>query len=63
MLKLVMMGRGCAGGQCPTVYTDETGRVFVQGYMVSEKTGIDIPSGEAIVEVNADLIEFIKTKM
>ncbi|MCM4079010.1 hypothetical protein [Paractinoplanes hotanensis] len=47
----------CTGGSCPTVYRTDRGTVLVQGYAVtSSQAGIDLPPGELLVEVPADLL-------
>jgi hypothetical protein len=46
-----------AAGNCPTVYQTERDSVVVQGYAVaSEEAGIDLPAGELLVEIPADLL-------
>jgi hypothetical protein len=47
----------CAAGSCPTVYESGAGTLVVQGYVVSaERAGIDVPSGEMLVEIPFDLL-------
>lgn len=54
----------CSTGPCPKVYKTEDGRYFVQGYIVDNQItdGIDLPSGEQLVEVDQALIDNIITK-
>jgi hypothetical protein len=48
----------CGGGHCPTVYRTNRGTLVVQGYAVTAETaGIDLPPGELLVEIPADLLE------
>lgn len=47
---------GCAGGRCPTVYATDRGTLVVQGYVVSDETGLELPDGEAIVEIPRSLL-------
>ncbi|MEU4425864.1 hypothetical protein AB0F81_35035 [Actinoplanes sp. NPDC024001] len=50
----------CTAGSCPTVYEIDvdSGRVVVQGYrMTAAQAGIDVPDGEALVEVPLDLLK------
>jgi len=61
-MKLKILGNGCGGGECPTLYQSEDGRYFVQGYKVEESMVEEnnIPKGETLIEINAELIDFIK---
>ncbi|MFC7532282.1 hypothetical protein [Actinoplanes sp. GCM10030250] len=54
----------CSAGSCPTVYEfdadqrRDSGRLIVQGFTVSAaQAGIDVPDGEALVEVPLDLLK------
>jgi hypothetical protein len=47
----------CGGGTCPTVYRTDRGTLVVQGYTVSaENVDIDLPAGEQLVEIPAELL-------
>jgi hypothetical protein len=47
----------CGGGHCPTVYRTNRGTLVVQGYAVTAETaGVDLPPGELLVEIPADLL-------
>ena len=47
----------CGGGHCPTVYRTNRGTLVVQGYAVPAGTaGVDLPPGELLVEIPADLL-------
>ena len=48
----------CNSGSCPTVYVDPgTDKLIVQGFSVSaEHRGIDLPAGEALVEIPKELL-------
>jgi hypothetical protein len=47
----------CSSGACPTVYQSDSGTLLVQGYAVSpDRTGLDLPAGESMVEVPAELL-------
>lgn len=61
-MKLKMLSPDCGGGECPTLYQSEDGRYFVQGYKVvdSMMTENNIPKNETLIEINAELIDFIK---
>lgn len=54
--------RGCAGGQCPTVYKDNDGKLYIQGYITSKEIKLAAPLGknEELVEISPELIEAIK---
>ena len=45
----------CGGGSCPTVYRTNRGTLVVQGYAVGN-AGVDLPAGELLVEIPADLL-------
>ena len=53
---------GCAGGQCPTVYRSEDGRVFVQGWRVADAIRVTVRPNdqEDLVEVPAELLKTLK---
>lgn len=56
---------GCMSGSCPTVYQDETGRFFVQGYQVAKpvENAAKLPQGEGLVEVPEALLRSIAAKL
>ncbi|WP_433831007.1 hypothetical protein ACQP2E_12375 [Actinoplanes sp. CA-015351] len=55
--KLTLLTSLCGSGTCPTVYKTDRGTIVVQGYTVTaESAGIDIPAGEQLVEIPADLL-------
>jgi len=55
--KLTLVTSLCGNGSCPTVYKTDRGTVVVQGYTVTPQTaGIDVPQGEQLVEIPADLL-------
>ena len=43
----LLSGGDCGAGDCPTVSTDGSGRIAVQGY----KVDVEAPDGEAVVEI------------
>jgi hypothetical protein len=48
----------CGAGSCPTVYRTNRGTFVVQGYAVTgSDVGVDLPDGEFLVEIPADLLE------
>ncbi|WP_211275248.1 hypothetical protein [Actinoplanes rectilineatus] len=48
----------CTAGSCPTIFETGTDRVVVQGYALSaRKAGIDVPDGEALVEIPVELLK------
>lgn len=56
-LQLQLITTLCGGGTCPTVYRTNRGTLVVQGYAVSaESAGVDLPAGELMVEIPADLL-------
>ena len=52
----------CNSGMCPAVYSDEQGRVFVQGSRLTgaARDGITVGDHEDVVEVTPELIAFIR---
>jgi hypothetical protein len=53
-------GVGCKGGSCPTIYETEDGNIVVQGYIITEQTGVDVPDGETLVELPKDFVNNLK---
>ena len=48
---------GCRNGNCPTLYRTNRGTFVVQGYAVTpEQAGVDLPTGELLVEIPLDLL-------
>jgi len=57
-LDLTLMTKLCSGGGCPTVYRTSRNTYVVQGYTVTaENAGLDLPAGEQLVEIPAELFE------
>lgn len=55
--KLTLVTSLCGAGSCPTVYRTDRGTLVVQGYTVTpESANIDLPAGEQLVEIPADLL-------
>ncbi|MGJ3250406.1 MAG: hypothetical protein ACFE0J_04625 [Elainellaceae cyanobacterium] len=61
---LKVLIRPCDSGMCPALYTDDSGRVFVQGNKLSptDHHGLSVASHEAIVEISPELIAFLKSQ-
>ncbi|WIM94254.1 hypothetical protein ACTOB_006268 [Actinoplanes oblitus] len=56
-LSLQVVANRCSAGSCPTIYRTDSGRYVVQGFTVSaERAGIDLPEGEMLVEIPAELL-------
>jgi hypothetical protein len=52
------MTKICGGGGCPTVYRTSRNTFVVQGYTVNAETaGVDLPAGEQLVEIPAELFD------
>jgi hypothetical protein len=52
------MTKICGGGGCPTVYRTSRNTFVVQGYTVTAETaGVDLPAGEQLVEIPAELFD------
>lgn len=57
-LELTFMTKICGGGGCPTVYRTSRNTFVVQGYTVTAETaGVDLPAGEQLVEIPAELFD------
>jgi len=57
VLGLELVAKLCGGGHCPTVYRTNRGTLVVQGYAVTAgSAGVDLPPGELLVEIPADLL-------
>jgi hypothetical protein len=55
--KLTLVTSLCGSGTCPTVYRTDRGTLVVQGYTVTpNNVGLDLPAGEQLVEIPADLL-------
>ncbi|MBB2940310.1 hypothetical protein FB565_000014 [Actinoplanes lutulentus] len=55
--RLTLLTSLCGTGSCPTVYRTDRGTVVVQGYSIApESAGINVPAGEQLVEIPADLL-------
>jgi hypothetical protein len=48
-------GGECDDKTCPTLYRTDSGSLLVQG-AVTAATGLDVPEGETVVEIPAELI-------
>ena len=60
---LKVLARPCDSGMCPTLYSDESGRIFVQGNKINrmEHDGLTVAEHEEVVEISPDLIAFLKS--
>lgn len=51
-----LAGAACAGGECPAIYRTDRGTLVVQGYTFPPgDAGMDLPSGEQMVEIPVEL--------
>lgn len=56
-LSLQVIAGRCSSGACPTIYRTDSGTLVVQGRIVpGERTGFDVPDGETLVEIPAELL-------
>ena len=54
---LTLVTKLCGGGSCPTVYRTDRDTYVIQGYVVAAETaGVDLPAGEQLVEIPAELL-------
>ena len=51
----------CSGGQCPSVYENENGEIFIQGYVVENSIAqqVAVPKGENLIKINDNLLRNI----
>lgn len=59
-VRLTRIDGTCRNGTCPTVYATDRGTYVIQGYTVSDSElagQVDLPRGEAAVEVPRELLE------
>jgi hypothetical protein len=55
--RLQLITKSCASTGCPTIYRSDHGTLVVQGYAVSaDRTGVDLPEGELLVEIPTELL-------
>jgi hypothetical protein len=59
-VRLTQLRGACQGGTCPTLYATDRGTLVVQGYMVTDAEGVNVPAGETLVEVPAELLAGLK---
>lgn len=61
-LKLLAKTKSSRKGSSPSLFQDDDGRYYIQGFMVDRKVGeaAATPSGESVVEVDISLLEEIK---
>jgi hypothetical protein len=52
----IIGGSGCGNGPCPTVYETENKTIVVQGFVV-DPDALDLPPGEAAVEIPRYILE------
>jgi hypothetical protein len=55
-VRLTQLRGACQGGTCPTLYETDRGTLVVQGAIVTDAEGVDVPDGETLVEVPAELL-------
>jgi len=53
---LQVVASSCNAGSCPTVYRTHHGTLVVQGYTVTQQTGVELPDGEMLVEIPLELL-------
>jgi hypothetical protein len=55
--QLTFVTKLCGAGSCPTVYRTDRDTFVIQGYTVTaEAAGLDLPLGEQLVEIPAELL-------
>ncbi|WP_433296466.1 hypothetical protein ACQP2F_38470 [Actinoplanes sp. CA-030573] len=59
---LTQLATVCGNGSCPTLYRTNRGTYVVQGYVIDSDAGVDVPKGESLVEIPAELLaEVVRT--
>lgn len=60
--QLEIVAKPCGGGTCPTIYKDESGKLFLQGTKLptADKQSIAIADHEEVVEISPDLLEALR---
>jgi hypothetical protein len=58
-MRLKRLDGACCGGTCPTLYESDRGTIVVQGWKVTE-ADVDVPDGEALVEIPRELLRSIE---
>jgi hypothetical protein len=53
---LTRLATVCGSGSCPTLYETNRGTYVVQGYVVGPDAGVEVPAGESLVEIPAELL-------
>ncbi|MEM9808253.1 MAG: hypothetical protein AAF959_23550 [Cyanobacteria bacterium P01_D01_bin.56] len=61
--KLEIIAKPCSGGTCPTIYKDEEGHFYLQGaeLKVTNRQDVAVGDGEAVVEIDATLLDALRT--
>ena len=59
-VRLTQLRGACQGGTCPTLYETDRGTLVVQGAIVTDAEGVNVPAGETLVEVPAELLAGLK---
>lgn len=49
----------CSGGNCPSFFLTDDGRVLIQGYVLAPeaKEGLGLPAGEDVVSLPASVLD------
>ena len=53
---LQVVAKLCSAGGCPTIYRTPSGALLVQGYVVTGESPVELPDGEALVEIPSELL-------
>ncbi|GGK24937.1 hypothetical protein GCM10010124_16840 [Pilimelia terevasa] len=57
-MQFEFLGKGPGSGQdgCPSLFKTDRDTYLVQGWKVKDAEGLDIPEGEAVVEIPARML-------
>ncbi|MBD1997313.1 hypothetical protein H6G00_11850 [Leptolyngbya sp. FACHB-541] len=55
----------CNSGMCPALYSDEQGRIFVQGKRLSgnNRSTLTVSDCEEVVQITPELIDFLRSQL
>lgn len=63
-LTLLATSPGCSDGTCPNIKRHgTTGPFRIQGYVVKDRAGLDLPEGEDVIEIPADVMAHLLAQL
>ena len=60
---LTVLVRPCDSGMCPALYTDDSGKLFIQGIKLSAsgRRSISVAAHEEVVEITPEILGYLKS--